>query len=170
MCPYLRQVWLPQSCCLSPRSSSCAACPTGEPLLTIRAAPAPGRYYRYSNLTKHGLNPSDLSPKDYFLVPEKSPPMESWWPHIFFKTGAIPMVYFLGQHHHRLVDTATTRAYKPVCVSYYFANLYGCSQKGVLTTPMNSSFVEAADTWDLSRKPKVGGGCRPPAGGGGCSL
>ena len=100
---------------------------------------------RFSNFTQQPLLARDISPHDYVLVPEKRVDMRDWAP-LFAGTGALPMVYFLGQHHNRLADTPATRGFKATCLSQYFSRLYGCSPRAVLNTPMNGSFIEAAQT------------------------
>eukprot|EP00887_Chlorella_sp_A99_P002531 scaffold6.g2531.t1 len=93
--------------------------------------PGGQEFYRgvYSNFTGDNMYPETLTPSDYVLFPEKArargagrrvachapgggfgaSKLEPWWPSVLEQTGAVPMAFYLGQHHEALHDSRHAR-------------------------------------------------------------
>lgn len=110
------------------------------------------------------FSPQMLNHQDIVIVPEGAPAIDIL-PSVR-QRGVRVIVYYLGQHLHwlsdkqKLINFFDERRYMiPLCLSEHFVNMYWCSEKSVVTTPMAETFYEDASAWrangGLSQKENI---------------
>ncbi|GAB4819490.1 hypothetical protein N2152v2_006536 [Parachlorella kessleri] len=102
------------------------------------------------------LEQHHLGPRDYVMVPEHHQfnlPRE--FQYVMREVGTQGLVWHVGQHSGRLAQTMRGKeAFKPLCLSPYFASMLQCPVKAIINVPMAELFLELGRKEDANPSPK----------------
>lgn len=99
----------------------------------------------YANYSRVLMDETFISPRDYFLAPDKHFHLPRWHGAAESRTGALTLVYFLGHFFPRLEGLLDRQGYKPLCRTHFLGLLFNCPPKSMLIAPMGPEIYTAAE-------------------------